>query len=122
MACRHNEDLPVDRELSTVRGDTFVRTLVVKMGGEPLMLGDDGECRLYVFARDEIIIRKVYTADNQDEHGVITLTIYPEDTQELEAGTYRYEIEIKIGSAVVTPLAGTFIIVEDMITPEVRTE
>lgn len=122
MPCNHNEDLPVGRELSTVRGDTFVRTLIVKMGGEPLMLGDDGECRFYVFARDEIIIRKVYTSDNQDERGIITMTIYPEDTQELEAGTYRYEIEIKIGSAVVTPLAGDFIIIEDMITPEVREE
>lgn len=122
MSCKHNEDLPIDRELSTVRGDTFVRTLIVKMGGEPLMLGDDGECRFYVFYRDDIIIRKSYTADSQDEHGKITLTINPDDTQELEAGAYRYEVEIKIGSAVVTPLAGDFIIVEDMITPEVRDE
>ena len=42
------------------------------------------------------------------------IRVAPEDTKELEAGNYIYDLQIGIGEDIYTPMMGEFIIIQDV--------
>lgn len=44
------------------------------------------------------VIRKIFTKKNLDKHGDVLIELNPSDTENIEDGTYFYEIKIKLGN------------------------
>ena len=67
----------------------------------------------------EYVFQKHKTAVTQISENNFILRIAPEDTAELIAGYYYYDLELKIGDDVYTIALGTFQIIRDITLPPV---
>jgi hypothetical protein len=64
---------------------------------------------------DEYIFRKeIDDGIEQDENGMLTVRVAPEDTAEVDAGEYFYDFEINVGEDVYTIMVGLLSIENDI--------
>ena len=104
----------VKQNLSMIRGDTFAFDLV-------LSELDGATVNSIYFTvkkkRDDVspTVQKSL-ADGITPVGELSyrVRIAPEDTRNLDAGTYIYDLQLGIGSDIYTPLMGEFVIIQDV--------
>ena len=112
---------PEDRNISLVRGDTLVVSLVPHdLSGEVIRVAE-GDKLLFALAdgSGEPIVRAFNMT--QAESGELVLTLSPYDTESL-SGAYSIEAEYTTADAgeVITQLRGVMYVTDDIITPERR--
>lgn len=101
------------------KGDTFSSGLVVENLGQPLdtiyftcidSLNDNGEV-LFVKSLNDGITQVEY--DEEKNIRKYAIRVAPEDTKNLQAGLYYYDLEIGVNNDVFTIMKGKFIIEQD---------
>lgn len=100
-----------DFNIALTRGDLFEKPVKITKAGQPYILTAD-ESLVFSVKSDiyskEILIRKTFTAKDQNENGVFILVIEPEETESLAFGTYKYDVAI-------LPRTNTIITVRDFV-------
>lgn len=112
---------PIKRDIWNARGDTFAFSVKLPL---------DAEVESMFFSvkkhamNSSYILQKslgngiVDDTDENDETKWFTVTVAPEDTNDLELGDYYYDLQVKIDGDVLTPIEGLFKVTTD-ITREV---
>lgn len=104
-------------DIRHVKGDTFSCALTVENLGQELdtayftcrdSLNDDSEA-LFVKSLDEGI-SIVETGENTYKYAI---RIAPDDTKDLQSGTYYYDLEVGVNGDIFTIMKGKFIIEQD---------
>lgn len=88
--------------VSVVKGDTIRFPIELFIGKFPykqqMELEDGDKAYFGIFdsntSFDQAVIKKVLTKDDEDEYGNLWITLLPEDTINLEVGTYYYEVKV----------------------------
>jgi hypothetical protein len=55
---------------------------------------------------EDALVRKKFTAENQEDDGKIIITLYPEDTLDLLPGTYYYAVKAHLQHNYTHPITG----------------
>ena len=106
-------------DIKHVKGDTYSSALVVEGLGQELdtiyftcrdSLNNDSEA-LFVKSLNNGITQVEY--DQEKDIRKYSVRIAPEDTEELQSGTYHYDLEIGVNDDIFTVMKGKFIIVQD---------
>ena len=96
-----------------VRGDTLA--FVVQIQGEdPSMDTVTFSCKTDSGASTYIFQKTLSNGVTELETGKYRVRVAPEDTANLEAGTYAIDLELGVNGDVATPILGTLKIVEDI--------
>ena len=102
--------------MNITRGDTKSFKFRRKSDGKPITQEADN---IYFTVKntnytDEVLFQKTIDDMDFDEEYYYHFTILPKDTNELEYGDYKYDIEVKIGDTYVKTIAkGTLKIEEE---------
>lgn len=106
-------------DIRHVKGDTFSSALVIENLEQDLdtayftcrdSLNDNSEV-LFVKSLDNGITEVEYDAENDIRKYAIRVA--PEDTENLQSGTYYYDLELGVNSDIFTIMKGRFIIEQD---------
>lgn len=109
----------MNENLRMVRGDTFSFTIEIQgltsdLTEAYLSCKKDKDSNIYTFQKSlGDGIEKVSETDNSKSYQV---TIEPEDTNEIDAGNYYYDLQLEIDGDVFTPLIGVLNIIMDITT------
>lgn len=107
-----------DIDITAVRGDTIALGVeLLDEDGE--LLTDDLDAAYFSCKADPSDSNYVFQKSLTDgitkvEAGKYTVRVAPEDTEDLEPGSYFYDLEITIGSDVYTPLKGRLKLEQDI--------
>ena len=106
-------------DIRHVKGDTFSSALVIEDLEQDLdtayftcrdSLNDNSEV-LFVKSLDDGITKVEYDAENDIRKYAIRVA--PEDTANLQSGTYYYDLELGVNSDIFTIMKGRFIVEQD---------
>lgn len=104
-------------DIRHVKGDTFSCGLTVENLGQDLdtayftcrdSLNDNSEA-LFVKALDD----GISIVEQQENIYKYAIRVAPEDTEDLQSGTYYYDLEIGVNSDIFTIMKGKFILEQD---------
>lgn len=107
-----------DTNITMVRGDTLA------LGIE--LYDDDGElltddltgayfsCKADSDDEEYVFQKSLSDGISKRSTGVYSVRVAPEDTEDLEAGVYYYDLEIQISSDVYTPIKGKLTLETDI--------
>jgi hypothetical protein len=104
---------PSSYNLSMVRGDSFAFDLrLTDFDGVITDIAFTAKKR----AKDtEAVIAKTFSDGvTKISEGVYRVRVAPQDTSNVEAGRYMYDIQVTMGEDVITPLIGYITIVQDV--------
>lgn len=110
-----------ETNIRMVRGDSLARQVRVVRDGKPLVLGHEDTGRFALFDENgqPVLVKTLGAADCRGDALIVTLA--PEDTEPLDEGDYRCELELVLtDGTVITPLRGKLRLFADLITPTVR--
>lgn len=101
--------------INLVRGDThYISRIFTDKDGNKLTFNTSTDQINFTVRKNinsEAVIEKKISDITKDSEGKYTITIEPEDTEDLDFGKYGYDIEIRIGNDFVrTVESGSFII------------
>ena len=101
-------------DLEMVRGDTFAFGVRVTNLDGAQVTGIWFTIRK-VASEDPIVVQKsIGDGVTPVGDGYYRVRVAPEDTAEIEAGRYNYDLQIDIGEDVYTPIAGKIRIAQDV--------
>lgn len=109
----------MNENLRMVRGDTFSFTIEIDgltsdLTSAYFSCKNNKDNSTYTFQKSlGDGIQKVFETDNSKSYQV---TIEPEDTNEIDAGNYYYDLQLEIDGDVFTPLIGVLNIIMDITT------
>lgn len=106
------------RDITLVRGDTFSNTIIVEDLGQDLEeikftcksgLNDDSDTIFEKELNDGITL-----IDYNEEEDIrkYAIRVPPEDTKDVQSGTYYYDIRIKVNFDIFTIMKGKLILVQ----------
>lgn len=105
-------------DLEFTRGDTqFIRFQLKDGQGNPITLADEGVLYFTVKKNkysSDVLIQKKYPIDISYKDGYYGFTLNSEDTENLQYGTYQYDIELKLGYYVKTLGFGTITLTDEI--------
>lgn len=106
----------MNKDISTIRGTTYSFNFIVDeeidkayFSCKRTMDKDDTD---YLFQKT--LNNGISLVDHTEEGYVYVVRVAPEDTNELDAGKYFYDLKIKINGDVIPPLIGKFKIINDV--------
>lgn len=101
------------KNITMIRGDTVQFTLALKNTD---IIPDEiwFSVRKNSDAPDYVFQKSLDNGITPDNEGGYLVRIAPEDTQELTAGQYIYDLELKINEDIATPLMGKIELVADV--------
>lgn len=107
-----------NRDLKVVRGDTFSNTIIVEGLGQNLE-AIQFTCKSGLNDNDEEIFTKelndgITLIEYNEEEDIrkYAIRVAPEDTEDVQSGTYYYDIRIKVNFDVFTIMKGKFILIQ----------
>lgn len=105
--------------IRNVKGDTYSSVLVIE-GLEQDLETIFFTCRDSLNDTSEVLFQKslnngISLVDYDEENDIrkYAIRIAPEDTANIQAGTYEYDLEIGVNGDIFTIMKGKFIIVQD---------
>lgn len=107
-----------DIDITAIRGDTIA--LGVELYDEDgTLITDDLDaayfsCKTDPSDSDYVFQKSLTDGISKIEAGKYRVRVAPEDTKDLEPGSYFYDLEITIGSDVYTPLKGKLKLEQDI--------
>ena len=109
-------------DMTMIRGDLFEYPLRFSLNEDTAYRLLDGDVlRFGVFRGRKPMLLLRYYSTQQAEDGTIKITIAPELTERMAPGDYRFEAELTSDiNGIHTVAGGTFRLMEDRITPDVR--
>lgn len=95
-------DISNNKIITIVHGDTVKFPIYINIGTvlepERYVLKDDDKLFFVIMEPEQnfecAILRHIYTKENLDEHGDVTVKLTNDDTKDLLAGTYYYEVKL----------------------------
>ena len=105
--------------IRNVKGDTYSSALTIEGLGQDL---DEVffTCRDSLNDTSEVLFQKslnngisLVEYDEENDIRKYAIRVAPEDTANIQAGTYEYDLEVRINSDVFTIMRGRFIIMQD---------
>lgn len=104
-----------DENITMIRGDTLSFNVQVKDDEGNAVTVDSAHftCKKRVTG-DENIFHKSLGAGISQSDGLINVRVAPEDTREVDAGHYFYDLQIGIGVDVFTIMSGVLTIKQDI--------
>ena len=106
-------------DITNVRGDTFANTITIEgLGKAPDeiiftckdSLNDNGNVLFNKTLNNGISLLK---EDVNEDVRVYSLRVAPADTEELQSGTFYYDLRVRVNSDTFTVMKGKFIIVQE---------
>ena len=97
-----------------VRGDTLSFGVVVENATGELVDNMAFSCKTDTGAVDYVFKKTIGNGITETETGKFRVRVAPEDTENLEAGTYAIDLQIGVGSDKATPILGTLKVIEDV--------
>lgn len=106
-------------DIRHIKGDTYSSALIIENLDQNLdtayftcrdTLNDDSEA-LFVKSLNDGISLVEY--DDEEDVRKYAIRIAPEDTEELQSGTYYYDLELGVNGDVFTIMKGKFILEQD---------
>lgn len=96
-----------------VRGDTLA--FIVQVDGEDPELDSVAfSCKTDTGATEYIFKKTLGDGVTEVETGKYRVRVAPEDTENIDAGTYAIDLQLGVGSDIATPILGTLKILEDV--------
>lgn len=96
-----------------VRGDTLAFIVQVE-GGDLELDSVIFSCKTDTSATDYVFKKTLEDGVRKLEEGKYRVRVAPEDTKDLEAGTYAIDLQLGINEDIATPILGTLKILEDV--------
>ena len=97
-----------------VRGDTLTFAVQVESETDAEVDAMAFSCKTDTGATDYIFKKTIGNGITESETGKFRVRVAPEDTEDLEAGTYAIDLQIGVGSDKATPILGTLKVLEDV--------
>ena len=104
-------------ELTLIRGDTHTLTFsLLDVNENPIILSDNDNCYFTVkkeFICEECVFQKRFGdgIEYSEDEGVYKIKLKQDDTCDLNGGSYKFDIKVKLGEEVVkTILRGTLVL------------
>ena len=97
-----------DENITFVKGDTLAFNVEVKDQNDDVILVDSAffTCKKNVNGEEKTFQKSLGFGITQAD-GLLTVRVAPEDTREIDAGQYFYDMVIGVGSDIYTLLKGT---------------
>jgi hypothetical protein len=104
-----------DENITMVRGDTLAFNVEITDQDGEVILVDSAHftCKKNVTGAEKIFQKSLGSGIIQSD-GLLTVRVAPEDTREVDAGQYFYDMEIGVGSDIYTLMIGTLSIQQDV--------
>ena len=104
-----------DSNITMIKGDTVAFNVIVYDSSESPMMVDSAylTCKK-VPSREEIVFQKYLGNGITQENEMMSVRIAPEDTRDVDAGQYFYDLQIGVGSDIYTILNGSLQITQDV--------
>ena len=106
-------------DIRHVKGDTYSSNLIVEGLGQNIATAKF-TCRDSLNDNSEVLFEKTlnngivkYKYDSEKDIRYYSIRIPPEDTQNLQSGTYYYDLEVGVNGDVFTIMKGRFIVEQD---------
>lgn len=102
------------QNLTMVRGDTYAFDLTLNLDESVTVEGIAFSCKKKETDTEYIFTKTLDDGITLTEGSTYRVRVAPEDTEGVKAGTYYYDLELKLGDDVYTPLKGTMKIIQDV--------
>lgn len=106
-----------DTNLAMVRGDTFAFGVEIELDGEEQAVEIDEayfSCKKTARDSDYIFQKSLGNGITKVDDKTYRVRVAPEDTKDVDPGSYRYDFEIRVDDDIYTPLKGELTIMEDV--------
>ena len=104
------------QNITMIKGDTLsFNCFVYNDEHLPFMVDDSHfSCKKKATGSEYVFRKSLGSGISQDENGMMTVRVAPEDTEEIDAGQYFYDFEIRVNDDVYTVMIGTLSIENDI--------
>lgn len=104
---------------SMVRGDTLAFKVEIESDDTPTDLdGIAFSCKADTSSDEYVFKKTLGDGVTREAAGQYRVRVAPEDTAEIDPGTYAIDLQLKVNNDVATPILGTLKVLQDVTTEE----